>query len=255
MSENATSPTAVVTGAGRGIGRATAAHLIEHGFHVILAERDVEAGRDAEQALGGAEAATWVGTDVGREPEVTALFAHVQQRHGRLDLLVNNAAVTDPATGPVDRLSLEAWDSRIRTNLTGAMLCSKHAAALLRGSGGSIVNIASTRALQSEPDTEAYAAAKAGLIGLTHAMAVSLGPEIRVNAVSPGWIDTTGWRAAGDREGEALTETDHAQHPAGRVGRPEDVAEAVLYLARAGFVTGTNLVVDGGMTRKMIYAE
>lgn len=100
------------------------------------------------------------------------------------------------------------------------MLCSKHAIALLRASEGSIVNIASTRALQSEPDCEAYAASKAGLLGLTHAMAASLGPEIRVNAVSPGWIDTRAWRASGDREPDPLTAGDHAQHPTGRVEPP-----------------------------------
>ena len=104
--------------------------------------------------------------------------------------------------------------------------------------------MASTRALQSEPDTFAYAAAKGGVTSLTHAMAVSLGPEVRVNAIAPGWINSSG---------EALSEEDHAQHPVGRVGEPSDIADAVLYLADAGFVTGQVLVVDGGMTRKMIY--
>jgi NAD(P)-dependent dehydrogenase (short-subunit alcohol dehydrogenase family) len=106
------------------------------------------------------------------------------------------------------------------------------------------VNIASTRALQSEPDTEAYAASKGGLVALTHALAMSLGPEVRVNCVSPGWIAH-----------EPVGKKDHAQHPAGRVGRPEDIAELVDYLLSdaAGFVTAQNFVVDGGMTRKMIY--
>jgi NAD(P)-dependent dehydrogenase (short-subunit alcohol dehydrogenase family) len=119
-----------------------------------------------------------------------------------------------------------------------------------------VVNIASTRARMSEPDTEAYAASKGGLLALTHALAVSLGPEVRVNAVSPGWIDVS---AAGPgREGEPLRAEDHAQHPAGRVGRPEDVAELVAYLLdadRSGFVTAADFVLDGGMTRRMIYAE
>ena len=97
----------------------------------------------------------------------------------------------------------------------------------------------------SEPQSEAYAATKGGLLALTHALAVSLGPEIRANAIAPGWIDTSG---------SDLREADHAQHPAGRVGCPGDIAEAVLYLADAGFVTGETLVIDGGMTRKMIYA-
>ena len=103
----------------------------------------------------------------------------------------------------------------------------------------------STRAFMSEPDTEAYAASKGAMVALTHAMAISLGPKIRVNAVAPGWIS----------DGRGLSEEDNAQHPVGRVGRPDDIAGAVLYLAEAGFVTGQVLTVDGGMTKKMIYAE
>jgi NAD(P)-dependent dehydrogenase (short-subunit alcohol dehydrogenase family) len=145
----------------------------------------------------------------------------------------------------------------IRANLTGSFLMAKHAVPHLRAGRGAIVNIASTRALQSEPDTEAYSASKGGLVALTHALAVSLGPDIRVNCVSPGWIDTSGWKKRSRRGQEALRPEDHAQHPAGRVGTPEDVAAMVLYLVSdaAGFVTGQNFVVDGGMTRKMIYEE
>jgi len=121
---------------------------------------------------------------------------------------------------------------------------AKHCAPQLRRRGGAIVNIASTRALQSEPGTEAYSASKGGLVALTHALAMSLGPQVRVNCVSPGWIAH-----------QAVRKKDHAQHPAGRVGRPEDIAEIVAYLLSdaAGFITGQNFVVDGGMTRKMIY--
>ncbi len=122
---------------------------------------------------------------------------------------------------------------------------AKHAVPHLRRARGAIVNIASTRALQSEPDTEAYAASKGGLVALTHCLAISLGPEIRVNCVSPGWISHVPLRKR----------KDHAQHPVGRVGRAADVAALVAYLLSdaAGFVTGQNFVIDGGMTRKMIY--
>ena len=121
---------------------------------------------------------------------------------------------------------------------------TKHAAPHLRRVRGAIVNIASTRALQSEPDTEAYAAAKGGLVALTHALAMSLGPQVRVNCVSPGWIAHS-----------RVKKKDHAQHPVGRVGRDRDVAELVAFLLSdaAGFATGQNYVLDGGMTRKMIY--
>lgn len=251
LAESDQKAAALVTGAGRGIGRCVAATLADHGYQVMLVDQDAAAVRAAAERIG---AACHV-ADVGDEEQVTLALGAVKQRWGRLDLLVNNAAAANPFTGPLEQLTLSDWQARLQTNLSGAMLCSKHAAALLRTTGGCIVNMASTRALQSEPHSEAYAATKAGLIGLTHAMAVSLGPDIRVNAVSPGWIDTSDWRAEGDPAGDMLSERDHAQHPAGRVGRPEDVAEAVLYLARNGFVTGTNLVVDGGMTRKMIYEE
>ena len=121
------------------------------------------------------------------------------------------------------------------------------AAPHLRRARGAIVNIASTRAVQSEPQTEAYAAAKGGMVALTHALAISLGPQVRVNCVSPGWIDTGKTK---------LRRVDHEQHPVGRVGRPEDVAQLVAFLLSdaAGFATGQDYILDGGMTRKMIYA-
>ncbi|AMJ49240.1 SDR family oxidoreductase [Rhodobacter sphaeroides] len=161
-----------------------------------------------------------------------------------MDLLVNNAGRADPVTGPIAELTLADWRRMTDSHLTAAFLMVRAAVPLLRP-GGSIVNMASTRAFMSEPDTEAYAASKGGLVALTQALAVSLGPRLRVNAIAPGWIS----------DGDGLRDIDHAQHPAGRVGRPEDVADTVLWLTDAGFVTGQVIVVDGGMMRKMIYAE
>lgn len=159
-----------------------------------------------------------------------------------LDLLVNNGGrVADMRLQLADAAS-ETWQAIVGSHLTGAFLMSRAALPRLRD-GGAILMIASTRAAMSEGDDFAYAAAKGALISLARALAVQLGPKIRVNAVAPGWIsDGTGLRAA-----------DHAQHPAGRVGRGDDIADAVLYLADAGFVTGQVLTVDGGMTAKMIY--
>jgi hypothetical protein len=120
----------------------------------------------------------------------------------------------------------------------------------LRKARGAMVFIASTRALMSEANTESYSASKGGLVALSHALAISLGPDVRVNCVSPGWIATKNYAA--------LRRKDHAQHPVGRVGKPQDIAEIVAWLLdakRSGFVTGANFVVDGGMTRKMIYEE
>ena len=169
----------------------------------------------------------------------------VVKQFGRLDALVNNAGLTGPDDGPLEKLALKDWNRRIGVNLTGAFLMAKHCATHLRAARGAIVNIASTRALQSEPHTEAYSASKGGLVALTHALAMSLGPRVRVNCISPGWI----------AHQPVKRKKDHAQHPAGRVGRGADVAELVAYLLSdaAGFVTAQNFVIDGGMTRKMIY--
>ena len=235
---------ALVTGAARGIGHAVAARLVADGWAVVLNDTDAAAGEAAARDLGDERAAFWA-SDVGDEAAVEDLVAFAVERFGRLDAVVSNAGVM--VRKPVTELTLDEWRHVIDTNLTGTFLLAKHAAPHLRAARGSIVAVASTRALMSEPDTEAYAASKGGLVALTHALAVSLGPEVRANCVSPGWIDT---------KGEALRPLDHAQHPAGRVGTPQDVAELVAYLVgeRSGFVTGANLVVDGGMTRKMIYA-
>jgi NAD(P)-dependent dehydrogenase (short-subunit alcohol dehydrogenase family) len=178
-------------------------------------------------------------------------------RFGRIDGLVNNAGIAAPERVPVHELSLEAWDEVLRVNLTGAFLMVKHAAPHLAGVHGAIVNIASTRALQSEADTEAYSASKGGLLSLTHALAMSLAHRVRVNAVLPGWIDVSGLRAESCSAPSYLTEDDHLQHPVGRVGQARDVAALVAFLLSedAGFITGQSFVVDGGMTRKMIYAQ
>ena len=175
---------------------------------------------------------------------------------GRLDAVINNAGIANPETGPIEELSLDQWQRRLDVNLTGPFLVTKHAVPHLRKTKGAIVNMASTRALQSEPDTEAYAATKGGIVALTHALAVSLGPDVRVNCISPGWIDTRAWQG-GAEPVEPLSENDHLQHPAGRVGQPGDIASLVAYLIspEASFITGQNFVADGGMVRKMIYEE
>lgn len=242
----------LVTGAARGIGLGIAAWLISEGWQVVITDVDGPRAEKVSGALG--ENASFIVADVAVESQVVGAVAEVLRQFGRLDALVCNAAVADPHNGTLESLSIHHWNRVLAVNLTGPMLLAKHCAPYLRAHNGAIVNIASTRASQSEQDSEAYAASKGGLVALTHALAISLGPEIRVNAVSPGWIDA---RDPALRRAEPLSEADHAQHPAGRVGTVEDVAAMVAWLLsrNAGFVTGQEFVVDGGMTRKMVYVD
>ena len=251
MQPSETPRTAIVTGAGQGIGKAIAKRFLEDGMDVVLAELDAEAGRQAEAEFG--PLALFVETDVASEESVKAMVERAMERFGRIDVLVNNAGIG--AHSSPEKLSLADWNRVIGVNLTGPFLCAKYAAPHLRERGGAIVNIASTRALMSEANTEAYSASKGGIVALTHALAVSLGPEIRVNCISPGWIEVGDWKKGPERPAPVHSEDDKAQHPAGRVGTPHDIAAMAAFLIseESGFITGANLVVDGGMTRKMIY--
>ncbi|APU30075.1 oxidoreductase [Ectopseudomonas alcaliphila JAB1] len=243
---------ALVTGAARGIGLGISAWLITEGWQVVLADVDRERGSRVARALG--DNAWFVAMDVAKEDQISVGVAEVLGQFGRLDALVCNAAISDPHTPPVESLDLKRWNRLLAVNLTGAMLLAKHCAPYLRGHRGAIVNIASTRASQSEADCEAYAASKGGLVALTHALSISLGPEVRVNCVSPGWIDS---RDPSQQRLEPLSVFDHAQHPVGRVGTVEDVAAQVAWLLSdaAGFITGQEFIIDGGMSRKMIYQD
>lgn len=251
---------AVVTGGAQGIGLGCADWLLARGWRVAALDLDAEAVAEVAAARDGGDsggAFLALEADVADEAAVARAFARIADWRGGtgLDLLLNNAGVADPDNGPVERLSLAEWRRRVDSHLTGAFLCARAAIPGLRERRGSIVNIASTRAFQSEPDCEAYAAAKGGLVALTHALAISLGPDIRVNAIAPGWIETGDRAKASRRRAPERSEAARAQHPVGRIGTPEDVAAAVEHLAddRSGFLTGQTLVLDGGMTRRMIY--
>ena len=241
-----THPVAIVTGGAKGIGRAIATHLLENHWRVCVVDLKGSGARRTFPARN--RAVTLVEGDVGHEDTAGRAVKAALSRFGRVDAVVSNAGIM--IRKKLRSLTLAEWQHVIDTNLTAAFLFARAAETALRRSKGAIVTIASTRALMSERDTESYAASKGGLVALTHAFAVSLGPDIRVNCVSPGWIETGDYKS--------LRRKDHAQHPAGRVGQPADIAELVAWLLdreRSGFVTGANFVIDGGMTRKMIYEE
>jgi NAD(P)-dependent dehydrogenase (short-subunit alcohol dehydrogenase family) len=241
---------AVVTGGAQGIGRAIVEHLEAGGWEVVAVDRDAEALQDLPPTVHG------LTLDVADDALPGRLAGFLRPLTDHLELLVNNAGIM--ATEEPGLAALPAFDRVLAVNLRAPyVVVATLLPWLRRGRHPAIINIASTRALMSEPHTEGYAASKGGLVALTHALAVSLGPTIRVNAISPGWIATEAWQKPSRRTTPALTEADHLQHPAGRVGTPEDVARAVLFLADPDntFITGANLVVDGGMTRKMIYLD
>jgi NAD(P)-dependent dehydrogenase (short-subunit alcohol dehydrogenase family) len=235
--------TVIVTGAAHGIGAATARELAKQGWNCICADKNADAARQIAAEVRGHA----VHCDVSSEADVMRLVSGSADRFGRLDAIVSNAGIM--SWKPLDETSLDDWNKLIATNLTAAFLLAKYAEHHLRAARGAMVLIASTRAHMSEPDTFAYSASKGGLVALTHSLAITLGPDVRVNCISPGWIHVD--------DSEKLSEKDHRQHPAGRVGVPQDIAAAVAYLLsdRAGFITGAELVIDGGMTRKMIYTE
>ncbi|HQI02452.1 MAG TPA: SDR family oxidoreductase [Deltaproteobacteria bacterium] len=239
---------AIVTGGARGIGRAIACRLLEDGYSVVIFDIDRDEGIRAASELEAIGRIDFIDADVGSEESVYRAFQKVHADYGQIDAVVNNAGIAEGFGSPIEHLDIGRWNRVLAVNLTSIALMAKHSYPLFRGSKGAIVNISSTRFLQSEKNTFAYSASKGGVVSLTHSLAVSLGPLIRVNCISPGWIDT---------KGEPLRPEDHAQHPAGRVGRPQDIASLASYLLseEAGFITGQNFIVDGGMTRKMIYAE
>ena len=252
----------VVTGAGRGMGRGIAERFAAEGAAVVLADRSPDVHDTAAKIAAGISApgadAVGVTADVTDEDSVAALFAAVDERYGRVDVLVNNAGTITIST--LEALTLEDWNRVLAVNTTGAFLCAKAAVALMRrrGRGGRILNAASGQARQGFIYTPHYAASKFAVVGLTQSLAKELAKEqITVNAYCPGIVGSDMW-AYNDREwgrllgdyapGELMAEW-VARIPMGRAGTNDDVADLLLFLASdaAGYITGQTINIDGGM--------
>ncbi len=218
---------AVITGGARGIGRAVADAFRREGASVCIIDR---------------QPGEWFAGDVSDKGTLERFAESVIEKNGHVDYLINNAL---PLMKGIDECSWEEFSYALAVGVTAPFYLTKLLVPYF-APGASVINIASSRDRMSQPQTESYTAAKGGIAALTHAMAVSLAGKARVNSISPGWINTTG---------SEITGADALQQPAGRVGRPEDIAEAVLFLCseKAGFITGENICIDGGMTRLMIY--
>ena len=222
-----TGKTAVITGGAQGIGRAVADAFLREGASVYIIDK---------------QPGEWFVGDVSDKGTLERFAESVTAQSGRVDYLVNNAL---PLMKGIDDCSWEEFSYALAVGVTAPFYLTKLLMPYF-SPGASVVNIASSRDRMSQPQTESYTAAKGGIAALTHAMAVSLAGKARVNSISPGWIDTTG---------SEITGADALQQPAGRVGKPEDIAETVLFLCsdKAGFITGENICIDGGMTKLMIY--
>ena len=218
---------AVITGGAHGIGRATADAFLREGAKVHIIDK---------------QPGDWFVGDISDRETLEKFAETVIAESGRVDILVNNAL---PLMKGIDECSWEEFSYALAVGVTAPFYLTKLLAPHF-APGASVINLSSSRDRMSQPRTESYTAAKGGIAALTHALAVSLAGKARVNSISPGWIDTTG---------SDITGPDALQQPADRVGKPEDIAEMILFLCsdKAGFITGENICIDGGMTRQMIY--
>ena len=246
-----------ITGGAQGIGRAVGYAFAAAGYAVSIADPVEDAGEEAAAHIRDLGArCLYERADTSQEIDVQRWIARTVKDVGCPHVLVNNAGIL--ANRPFLELPISEFDRVQAVNVRGTVLCSQAVAREMvkHGRGGAIINISSTRAFMSEPGTEAYTASKGAIAALTHGMAISLGLfGIRVNSISPGWIETSDWQFSGRAKEPHHSKADNDQHPAGRVGVPDDIAKACLFLAdSADFMTGQNITIDGGMTVKMIYA-
>ena len=246
---------AIVTGAATGIGRATAMLLAEQGASVIVADRNLIEGTQTAQLIQEAGGiAHFQQVDVSLGNEVQQMMESVRQRHGKLDILINNAAVQ--ILGTLVDTSEESWDRIHNVNLKGVFLCCKYAIPLMIGKqGAAIVNVASVLGIVADPGLTAYCAAKGGVISLTRAAALTYGPQgIRINCICPGDVETQLVKEyfESNPDPQAFRQQVYSNYALKRIAYPLEIAKSIAFLASdaASFISGSSLVIDGGLTVK-----
>ncbi len=246
---------AIITGAAKGIGWGVAKVFVQEGARVVVVDWDAPVGEKtaAELCQAGGEA-IFVSCDVSQEEQVQAVVAHALQVFGRIDILVNNAGVG--VYKPFMEASRADWDKALGVNLMGQVLCSRNVVPHMQAQGkGAIVNISSVHSFQTVNGVAPYATSKGGVFALTHAMAIDLGPVIRVNAIAPGWVYTPLIQSIFDSYPDPAAQQKEVERRQvmKRIGIPEDIGYAAAFLAsdEASFITGTQLFVDGGLTAQL----
>ena len=239
---------AIITGAASGIGKAATMLFAKEGAHVVLADLNVKAGEEVAAAASASTRCVFQRTDVSQEPDIAALVKRALDEFGGLDIMYNNAGIGG-AVGPLAEISVEDWDKTQAVCLRGVFLGIKHSVKPMRArGGGAIVSTASIAGVWGYPNLHAYCAAKAGVVNLTRSAALEFAADnIRVNCIAPGGVSTP-IVYGGEANKEAMEERLKRGQPIQRAGQPEDIAQAVLFLAseKSSFVTGQTLVVDGG---------
>ena len=230
----------IVTGGAHGIGKAICLEFLKNDYAVCFIDIDEING---SQFVGEYEHLYFYCGDVAKKERLKEFIDFAKMKLGRIDVLVNNAGTG--VAGILSDLDYDSFDKMLAVGLKAPYELSRLCKDELIKNNGKIINIASSRAFQSEPDSEAYASAKGGIVALTHALAISLGPAVLVNCIAPGWINVS--------DHDNFSEADKTAIPAGKVGRPEDIAKMVMFLCHHDFITGETITVDGGMSKRMIY--
>lgn len=230
----------IVTGEAHGIGKQICLDFLSAGYNVCF--MDIDEKLSSEFANEHSNLFYYCG-DVANKNSLKAFVEFSKKKLQRIDVLVNNACRGN--NGILSNLDYDGFDYVLSVGLKAPYELSRLCKDELIKNKGRIINIASSRAFQSEPDSEAYASAKGGIVALTHALAISLGPDVLVNCIAPGWINVS--------DGENYTETDKAAIPAGKIGNTKDISSMVMYLCNQDFITGETITIDGGMNKRMIY--